>query len=170
MVLYLLFSFLRVLTFILSLAVFIFQVSTLILFFRGEGREKEGKKHQCVVASLTPPRWGPGPQPRRVPWLGIEPVTLWFIGQCSTTEPHSQGSTFIFKILFILERRESMEKKKAKKIDQLPLARPPSETRPKTQVCALTENQTGDPHWSGLNFQLFDGGLWLPKKASEILL
>ena len=26
---------------------------------------------------------GPGPKPRHVPWLGIEPVTLWFAGQHS---------------------------------------------------------------------------------------
>ena len=29
------------------------------------------------------PYWGPGPQPRHVPWLGIEPATLWFTGQHS---------------------------------------------------------------------------------------
>ena len=29
------------------------------------------------------PYWGPGPQPRHVPWLGIELVTLWFTGWCS---------------------------------------------------------------------------------------
>ena len=29
------------------------------------------------------PYWGPGQQPRYVPWLGIELVTLWFIGLCS---------------------------------------------------------------------------------------
>ena len=29
------------------------------------------------------PCWGPGLQPRHVPWLGIEPATLWFAGQCS---------------------------------------------------------------------------------------
>ena len=39
------------------------------LFFRERGRkgEREGKKHQCVVASHAPPYWGPGPQPRHVP-------------------------------------------------------------------------------------------------------
>ena len=26
------------------------------------------------------PYWGPGLQPRCVPWLGIKPVTLWFAG------------------------------------------------------------------------------------------
>ena len=27
------------------------------------------------------PNWGPGPQPRHVPWLGIELAPLWFAGQ-----------------------------------------------------------------------------------------
>ena len=31
--------------------------------------------------------WGPGPQPRHVPWLGIEPATLWFSGLCSIHWP-----------------------------------------------------------------------------------
>ena len=33
----------------------------------------------CVCLSYTL-YWGPGPQPRHVPWLGIEPATLWFAG------------------------------------------------------------------------------------------
>ena len=36
----------------------------------------------CGCLSHTP-FWGPGPQPRRVSWLGIKPVTLWFAGQHS---------------------------------------------------------------------------------------
>ena len=32
---------------------------------------------------LHTPYWGPGLQPRHVPWLGIKPVTLWFTGWCS---------------------------------------------------------------------------------------
>ena len=32
---------------------------------------------------LHTPYWGPGLQPRHVPWLGIKPVTLWFTGQHS---------------------------------------------------------------------------------------
>ena len=36
----------------------------------------------CDCLSFAP-YWGPGPQPRHVPWLGIEPVTLWFPGQHS---------------------------------------------------------------------------------------
>ena len=32
---------------------------------------------------LSVPHLGPGLQPRHVPWLAVEPVTLWFAGQCS---------------------------------------------------------------------------------------
>ena len=32
---------------------------------------------------LHAPYCRPGLQPRHVPWLGIEPVTLWFVRQCS---------------------------------------------------------------------------------------
>ena len=54
-----------------------------LFIFREQGREeeREGEIHQCVVASCVPPTWGPGPQPRHVSWLGIEPVTLWFTGR-----------------------------------------------------------------------------------------
>ena len=50
----------------------------------GEGREKEGEKHQCVVASRTPPLLGTWSTPQAcVPWLGTEPATLWFTAQHS---------------------------------------------------------------------------------------
>ena len=26
-----------------------------------------------------PPKWGPGPQPKHVPGLGIKPATLWVL-------------------------------------------------------------------------------------------
>ena len=39
--------------------------------------------------------WGPGPQPRPVPQLGIEPVILWFTG-AKSTEPHQPGLIFPF--------------------------------------------------------------------------
>ena len=29
------------------------------------------------------PYWGPGLQPRHVPWLGVKLATLWFTGLCS---------------------------------------------------------------------------------------
>ena len=44
-----------------------------------EGREKERETSMCGCLSCTP-FWGPGPQPRHVPWWEIEPATLWFTG------------------------------------------------------------------------------------------
>ena len=49
------------------------------LLGRGEGRERNIN----VWLPLTCPQQGPGPQPRHVPWLGIEPPTLWFAGKHS---------------------------------------------------------------------------------------
>ena len=59
-----------------------------LVSFRERGRkgEREGEQHQCdtlISCLLHIPNWGPGPQPRHVPWLGIKPVTLWFTGQHS---------------------------------------------------------------------------------------
>ena len=49
-----------------------------------EGREKERERNVCVCGCLScAPYWGPGLQPRHVPRLGIEPVTLWFTGWCT---------------------------------------------------------------------------------------
>ena len=61
-----------------------------LIIFREMGREggKKGEKHHCVRDTsaswlLHTPSWGPDLQPRHVPWLGIEPATLWFVGWCS---------------------------------------------------------------------------------------
>ena len=40
--------------------------------------------------------WGPGPQPRYVPWLGIELVTLWFRACAQSIELHQPGLPTIF--------------------------------------------------------------------------
>ena len=45
-------------------SIFFFKIYSFI--DREEGRDKEGEKHQCVVASRAP-YWGPGLQPRHVP-------------------------------------------------------------------------------------------------------
>ena len=89
--------------------------SSSVLFFQfiylwQEGREGEGEeeKHLCarntshwLVASRLShgPNWGPGPQPRHVPWLGIVPVTLQFTGQCCPLSHTNQGC--LWSVLFI---------------------------------------------------------------------
>ena len=83
------YSFIFILTFTSTNKLFILMCFKKILFIyfrqRGKEGEREGEKHQRVVASHTFPPLGtwPGPQPRHVPWLGIEPATLWFTGQHS---------------------------------------------------------------------------------------
>ena len=45
--------------------------------------------------------WGPGPQPRHVPWLGIELATFWFSGQHSIHWPTpARANSFRF-VLFL---------------------------------------------------------------------
>ena len=66
----------------------IFTFLKMILFiFRDKGRKgkREGEKHWCVRDTLIGcllhiSNWGPGPQPRHVPWLGVKPVTFPFAG------------------------------------------------------------------------------------------
>ena len=57
---------------------------------RGKEGEREGDKHQYVVASCEP-QWGPGLQPTHVPQLGIELATLWFKACAQSTELHQLG-------------------------------------------------------------------------------
>ena len=68
-----------------SFLFFFFFLRFLFIYFKQRRREgeKEGEKHQCVVASCTSPCGGPGLQPSHVPWLGIELATLWFAGRYS---------------------------------------------------------------------------------------
>ena len=75
----------------------------------GEG---EGQKHQCAAASHTP-HWGPGPAPRHVPCLGVEPVTLLFAGWCSVhgaTPARAEHSTLLTTKLFSETVTESARK------------------------------------------------------------
>ena len=64
---------------------------------RGEGREKGRETSMCGCLSCGP-YWGPGLQPRRVPWLGIEPATLWFAALTQSTELHQPGQIFKCRI------------------------------------------------------------------------
>ena len=50
---------------------------------KGEGREKDGEKHQCVVASRVLLTGDLADTPGMCPRVGIEPATLWFSGLCS---------------------------------------------------------------------------------------
>ena len=55
----------------------------ILFFLEGKGVRQRGKETSVCGCLSNTPHWGPGLQPRHVPWLGIEPVTLWFTGQHS---------------------------------------------------------------------------------------
>ena len=61
------------------------------LLERGRAGETEGEKHQRMVASYAPPTGDLACNPGMCPRQGIEPETLWFTGQHSTTELHLPG-------------------------------------------------------------------------------
>ena len=50
----------------------------------------------CGCFLHVPLSWGPGLQPRHVPWLGIEPVTFWFAGQHSIHWATPTRASFMF--------------------------------------------------------------------------
>ena len=65
---------------------FFFLKMCIYLFLeRGEGRRKRGtgtsmcQRYNDQLPLICAPYWGPGLKPRPVPWLGIEPVTFWFL-------------------------------------------------------------------------------------------
>ena len=67
--------------------------------FLEEGKEgrKRGRETSMCCCLLCAPYWGPGLQPRHVPWLGIKPVTLRFTGQHPihwATPPREQMAVF----------------------------------------------------------------------------
>ena len=51
----------------------------------------------CCCLSHTP-CWGPVQPPRRVPWLGIEPATVWFTGWRSVHWIHQPGLIICLKV------------------------------------------------------------------------
>ena len=73
-----------------------------ILFIFFWGWIKRGRETSMCDCLSCAPYWGPGPQPRHVPWLGIEPVTLGFSGWCSVhwaTRARADGGNF-YKLTF----------------------------------------------------------------------
>ena len=65
--------------------------------FRGAGVGRERERNiDWLRLVCAPTRDWKNPQPRHVPWPGIEPVTFWFTGWRSSHSSYtSQGSTHV---------------------------------------------------------------------------
>ena len=93
-----------------------------IYLFLERGREGErGRETSVSGCPKCTLYWGPGPQPRHVPWLGIKPVTLWFAGWHSIhwATPARLKLFISFRLVIFkdfiypfLERREGREKER----------------------------------------------------------
>ena len=57
----------------------------------GEGKKKERGRNINVWLPLTHLPWGPGMQPRHVPWLGIEQRPFGSQAPSQSTELHQPG-------------------------------------------------------------------------------
>ena len=62
---------------------------------RGEGREKEGEKHQCVVASCTPPTRDLACNPGMCPDWESNQQPLGSQAGAQSPEPHQPGLKMI---------------------------------------------------------------------------
>ena len=71
-------------SFLNMIFIFYYFLRFYLFIFRERGREGERERETSMCGCLSrTPYWGPGPQPRHVPWLGIEPMALWFAGRHS---------------------------------------------------------------------------------------
>ena len=77
----------------LGLFIYLFKDFTYLFLVGGEGKEK-GRGTSVCGCLLHARYWGPGLQPKHVPWLGNKPTTLWFAGQHSihSATPASAGA------------------------------------------------------------------------------
>ena len=87
---------LKILEIVKEVGTFFFKDFVLFLD-RGEGRWKEEERNISVWFPLVCSPLGTWLQPRHVPWLGIEPATLWFMVRCSihwATSSRAEVGTF----------------------------------------------------------------------------
>ena len=56
---------------------------------------------ETLISCLLHPNQWPGPEPRHVPWPGIEPATFWLVGQCPAHWA-SQGWGMAYSHLMLL--------------------------------------------------------------------
>ena len=64
----------------------------------GKGGRKRGRETSIYGWLSHSPYWGPGLQPRQVPWLGIKPATLCFTAHAQPTELHQSEPVGILQV------------------------------------------------------------------------
>ena len=75
----------------------------IFIFREGEGGRKRGREISMCGCLSSAPYWPPGLQPRHMPWLGIEPATLWFTGRQSIHWSTAARAPLFFLISIIYE-------------------------------------------------------------------
>ena len=86
----------------LNLSLSLFFSKILIFERERKGRRKRGRETSMYACLSWAPQWGPGPQFRHVPWLGIEPSSFWCAGPRST-EVHQPGLSLFLWQAYITE-------------------------------------------------------------------
>ena len=81
---------------IISFLFIYFLKDSVYLLLERKGRRKRGRKVSVCGCLSFAPYWGPAPQPRHVPGLGIEQATLWFAARAQSTELHQPGPFYLF--------------------------------------------------------------------------
>ena len=81
---------------LVSWTTFLFLRFYLLIQREEKGGRKRGRETSTCGCLSCGPHWGPGPQLRHVPWLGIEQATLWFTAHAQSTELHQPGLLFFF--------------------------------------------------------------------------
>ena len=112
--------------------------SFLFLETEGKGGRKRGRGTMCGCLSHAP-YWGLGPQPRHVPSLGIEPVTLWFASWHSTHWATPATATECFLARWFPSRNHLLPGQKINKTIDSPLETSGSNFR---KVCLSLLNFT----------------------------
>ena len=84
--------------------IFAWQIYIYIFIFRERGREREreGEKHQCVVASRTPPTGDLACNPDMCPDWESNQQPFGSQAHAQSIEPHQPGLVYIFVWVYML--------------------------------------------------------------------
>ena len=85
---------------------YLFKKDFIHFYTEEKGGRKRGRERLMCGCLSHAPYCGPGLQPRHVPWLGIEPATLWFVGQCSIHWATPASILWVFSLILAINIRK----------------------------------------------------------------